>query len=106
MIVYSITYQVDTGISDIWFQWLQEIHLPRVMRSGRFFRYTLQELIEPRPLPGTHTVNLQLYTLEINSLYTYWDEDVEILEGVMTERFGDQVSYFETVMRRLLQPIK
>lgn len=105
MIIYSISYHVNEAIAEEWIHWLKEVHLPRVMMSERFFRHTLQELLEPLPLDGVRTFNLQLYTLELNHLHTYWDEDAEILDGAMIERFGEQLSYFETVMQSMLQPV-
>jgi hypothetical protein len=103
MIIYSITYQVNEGVAEAWLDWLHQTHLPRVKLSERFFRHTLQELVDPQPIADIRTFNLQLYTMEVEHLYTYWDEDAQILDGAMAERFGDKVSYFETVMKRLPQ---
>lgn len=105
MIIYSITYHINKSLAEEWLSWLKETHLPRVMLSERFFRHTLQELVDPLPLDDVRTFNLQFYTLEVEHLYAYWDDDAQILDGAMTERFGEEISYFETVMRRLLQPV-
>ncbi len=106
MIIYSITYSINNPQAEEWLSWLKETHLPRVMSSSYFFRFTLQELIDPLPDPERRTFNLQFYTLEVHNLYEYWDEDAHILDGAMEERFGDQLSSFETVMKRFPQPVQ
>jgi len=105
MIIYSITYQVDESTVETWLSWMKDTHIVRVMGSNSFFRYTFQELIEPEHLPGVRSFNLQYYAHAMAHLHRYWEEDEQILEGALAEKFGESVQSFDTVMHRLPQPV-
>lgn len=99
MIIYSITYTVDSGLEQEWLTWIKETHIPRIMRSRRFTRYTLQQLIDPVE-KDKKVFNLQFHAAQGDDLNKFLVEDAEIYLGAHDERFGEQVVTFDTVMER------
>ena len=99
MIIYSITYNVEADLECEWMDWIKEIHIPRIMRSRRFTRYTLQQLIDPVE-EGKKVFNLQFHAEKSGDLDQFLLEDAEIYLGAHDQRFGEQVYAFDTIMER------
>lgn len=46
MIIYNVTIKVEASIAEDWLKWLQEEHIPDVMKTGCFSSYRVVRLLE------------------------------------------------------------
>ena len=45
MILYSVTVNVENDVAQEWLKWMQETHIPDVMRTGMFVENKLLKLL-------------------------------------------------------------
>ena len=45
MIIYNITANVSLEIVDKWLEWMQEVHIPHVMKTNMFVSASINRII-------------------------------------------------------------
>ena len=48
MFLYCVSIQIDSGIHDDWLSWMQQVHIPEVLRTGCFTGCVLARVREPK----------------------------------------------------------
>jgi len=98
MIVYNVTCHVDEHILSDWVSWMNEVHLPEVMATGKFISYRFLKI---DPLDDTDDGNsfaIQ-YLLESREHYrSYAEEHGPALKQKTLERYGDKIAAFRTTL--------
>jgi len=101
MIIYSITVSIQTEIEYEWLNWMHDVHIPDVMKTGFFKGYSIQKLLDPKPQKGMETYNIQ-YTCESLSKYArYRREAAPALQKEHTERYKNRFVAFRTILRQI-----
>lgn len=62
MVIYSVTIFIDKERSADWRQWMSETHIPQVMATGYFTKFSLRRICEPQ-YPGRDAFSIE-YTCE------------------------------------------
>ncbi|MBE7175373.1 MAG: DUF4286 family protein [Mucilaginibacter polytrichastri] len=99
MIIYNVTLVVEDDIRDEWLKWMQEIHIPEVMATGKFSGYRLLSILDS-PNEG-QSYCAQYYTSSVEQYNAYVEEDAARLQGALAEKFGHQYVAFRTLMEVL-----
>lgn len=93
MVVYSVHIQLEPHIEKEWLQWMQNIHIPEVMRHKGFLNYQIIKI-----------ENLELcqyridYYIENMELYTdYQEKYAPELQKKHTERYEGNFKAHRTV---------
>jgi len=60
MFIYNITIKVATDIHQQWLDWMSEVHIPAILKTGKFTRHQLLRLREVDESDGP-TYALQLF---------------------------------------------
>ncbi|GAB3354394.1 hypothetical protein GCM10027566_15570 [Arachidicoccus ginsenosidivorans] len=60
MYIYNITIKVATEIHDSWLEWMHEVHIPAILKTGKFTNHQLLRLREVDESDGP-TYALQLF---------------------------------------------
>jgi len=47
MITYSVTVVIKNDVEDTWLEWMKEIHIKEVMKTGYFTDWEMQKQIIP-----------------------------------------------------------
>ncbi len=98
MIIYNITINVDESIHEDWVNWMQEIHVPEVLATGKFTKALMSEVLVKEDLGGV-TYSIQ-YTCESSELLLkYYQEDAQRLRDAVVKKFGDKFGVFRTEMK-------
>lgn len=98
MIIYNVTINVDESIHNDWVNWMQEIHVPEVLATGKFTKALMSEVLVKEDLGGV-TYSIQ-YTCDSNELLLkYYQEDAQRLRDVVAKKFGDKFGVFRTEMK-------
>ena len=98
MLVYNVTSKIPFEQESAWCSWMQEVHIPEVMATGRFIRYRLLRLLDMDDPEGcTYTVQ---YSCESRAEYDrYIAENAPILRQRSFAKWGDSVVSFRTLMQ-------
>jgi hypothetical protein len=56
MIVYQVTLSIERGIEPEWFEWMQRVHIPDVLRTGCFSRCDIFKNIDAGPGDATYVL--------------------------------------------------
>ena len=98
MIIYNVTIKITNAIHADWLQWLQQVHIPDVIKTGCFTHAVILRLLETDETEGpTYAVQ---YFAESKGLYNNY---IENHAGTMRQKsfakWGDQFIAFRSVMQ-------
>lgn len=101
MIVYNVTVKIETASHDDWLQWMKEVHIPDVMKTGCFVENKLMRMIDP-PADGQGiTYAVQYFCESVGILRDYWEKHAPALQKDHTERYEGKFVAFRTVLRQV-----
>tara|TARA_B110000003_G_scaffold271736_1_gene306396 strand:- start:1009 stop:1317 length:309 start_codon:yes stop_codon:yes gene_type:complete len=96
MIVYNVTVNIDESIVDDWLTWMQEIHIPEVMKTGVFIKSQLNRVIVQGDTGETYAI---AYTCtSMKDLHLYQINFAPELQQKHMARYGDRAVAFRTLM--------
>ena len=84
MIIYSVTITIEAGIESEWIDWMNEVHVPDVLRTGCFSECRMHKMIgsdEP-----TYVMQYRCRFLE--DYHRYQKNFAPALQKEHTERFA------------------
>jgi len=97
MVVYNVTVNIDQDVHDEWLQWMVEVHIPDVLRTGLFIDGRISRLDVQEEMGGA-TYSIQ-YTLPSKEhLGTYQEKFAPGLQQQHSERYDGKFVAFRTVM--------
>ncbi len=95
MILYNVTTNIDESIHHQWLQWMQQIHIPEVLATGKFSSARLVKVLFEEEMGGL-TYAIQYTTDSKATLQRYYDEDAPRLREEGSRLFGDKMLAFRT----------
>jgi Domain of unknown function (DUF4286) len=95
MILYNVTTNIDESIHHQWLQWMQQIHIPEVLATGKFTSARLVKVLVEEEMGGL-TYAIQYTTDSKATLQRYYDEDAPRLREEGSRLFGDKMLAFRT----------
>jgi len=98
MIIYNVTTMVSHAVHDQWLLWMKEEHLPEIMATGLFERNQFMRLLDIEEEQGI-TYAVQFFTSTKENYDTYISNHAPALRLKGTEKWGDQVVGFRTLMK-------
>lgn len=97
MIIYNVTVKVENDIAADWLQWMREVHIPDVMKSGFFSAYRLSRVISLRDTDGV-TYSVQYDCASTAELHKYETTAAAALRKEHTERYAGKFVAFRSIM--------
>ena len=97
MIIYNVTVKVDNETHDDWLQWMQENHIPDVMKTGYFKAFRVSRVISIKDPDGS-TYAIQYDCESTAVLHQYQVKAAPALQRQHVERYGDKALAFRTLM--------
>jgi len=95
MYIYNVTTHIDDTVHDEWVRWMQEIHIPDVLATGKFLNAKMSKVLVEEEMGGT-TYAVQFTTLNKEILQSYYAEDAQRLREEVQKRFADKLVSFRT----------
>ncbi len=99
MYLYNMTIKVDRAIERDWLRWLRQRHIPELMASGKFTHHRLCRLLLDEPDGVTYAV--QLFCPDFSAFQRFQEEDASRLQQQLTDKYGDRLVVFRTIMEVL-----
>jgi len=95
MILYNVTTNIDESVHHQWLHWMQQIHIPEVLATGKFTSARLVRVLVEEELGGL-TYAIQYTTDSRETLQRYYNEDAPRLREEGVRLFGDKMLAFRT----------
>jgi len=70
MLLYNVTVKIDHDIEQDWLDWMQSVHIPRVMATGLFYNHFIFKLLNEAEHDGI-TYSIQYYANSIDDVEQY-----------------------------------
>lgn len=99
MILYNVTVKVEKSVHEEWLAWMQQVHIPDVMATGKFEEYKLCRILHEEADGVTYAI--QYFAPDMAAFQRYRAEDAKRLQAEHTERFRDKYVAFRTLMEVL-----
>ena len=97
MFIYNVTIKVDHSIHDNWLQWMKEVHIPDVMKTGCFEKHVFIRLLETDETEGL-TYAVQYYAISKAQYNRYIDLYAAKLRKDGMDKWGNKFIAFRTLM--------
>ncbi len=95
MYLYNVTINIEESIHDTWLQWMQQVHIPDMLATGKFSKARLCMVMVTEETGGI-TYSVQYETDSKDTLDKYYKEDAARLRKDGLERFRDKFVAFRT----------
>ncbi|RAU84387.1 DUF4286 family protein [Pontibacter arcticus] len=97
MIIYNVTVNIDNSVADEWLQWMQEVHIPDVMKTGFFLHNQISRMIDEIDNGGvTYAVQYKCRNLE--DLEEYQNEHADAIQSRHDARYANQYVTFSSTL--------
>ena len=96
MIIYNVTSQVATEIEEIWMEWMEKYHLPKVLATNYFADISILKVSMDQPSGPTFAVQYKANSNQ--ALKEYLNKDAPFHKNEIRKKFGEQVLFFETYL--------
>lgn len=100
MIIYNVTINLQEEIHDQWLIWMNDVHMPDVMATGKFLSAQLVRVHVDQPMEGI-VFAAQYVARDKATLERYYTEDAPRLRQEGLQMWGDQALYFRTELEVL-----
>ena len=95
MYIYNVTINIEESEHDRWLNWMQEIHIPDMLRTGKFLEAKMCRVMVEEEMGGL-TYSIQYSTRDKETLERYYAEDADNMRQDGMERFGGKFVAFRT----------
>lgn len=86
MIIYSVTIALQASIEADWLEWMNKIHVPNVLRTGRFSECRIYKVLGSDADEATYVMQYHCRSLE--EYHRYRDNFAPALQKEHTDRFA------------------
>lgn len=96
MLLYNVTVIVEDAAQAEWLQWMQEIHIPAVMETGKFVSHRLLKVLDS-PNEGV-TYCVQYIVEDVATYEAYQQQHAPGLQAELQAKFENRFVAFRTLM--------
>lgn len=100
MILYSVTVSIDNSIAEEWINWMKEVHVPDVMKTGCFIESKICRLLNAEEEGGL-TYSFQYLAPDVAAFETYQKEHSPKLQKEHSEKYAGKFAAFRTLLEVL-----
>jgi hypothetical protein len=101
MILYSITFNVDNSVHEVWFNWMKSVQIPPVLLSGLVADYKLLRLLHEHDNGGT-TYSCQFYMNDMTDVQVYETKFEPQFMAEVEKNYKGQYVMFKTLLEVLV----
>lgn len=96
MLLYNVTLIVEDASAAEWLQWMQEVHIPKVMATGLFVSNTMLKVVDS---PNEGVTYCSQYVTQSKEDYDNYQQLHEpSIQEELNTRFKDKLVVFRTLM--------
>lgn len=96
MLLYNVTVIIEDAAAEEWLQWMQEIHIPEVMETGKFVSHRLLKVLDS---PNEGVTYCTQYIAESLADYEDYEQNyAPTLRAAVQQKFENRLVSFRTLM--------
>lgn len=99
MILYNVTVKVETAIASEWLEWMREVHIPDVLKTGLFLEHRICRILSDEPDGVTYAI--QYFCKDLDAFMEYNTKFAKALQEDHMQRYKDRYVAFRTLMEVL-----
>lgn len=97
MIVYNVTVNVEDDIHLEWLDWMRNVHIPDVLRTGMFLDNRILKLLVEEETGG-QSYAIQYTCKDMETFHRYEREFAPALREDVIKRYGGKFVAFRTLL--------
>ena len=97
MFIYNVTVNVADDVHTEWLRWMQETHIPDVMKTGCFVDSQILKVLYVDD--EGHTYSIQYKFLEMPDMEKYQKEFAPALQADHKAKFDGKYAAFRTILQ-------
>jgi hypothetical protein len=103
MFIFNVTTHVEHSAETQWLEWMNNIHLPDMIKTGKFNKAILFRVITDQNEDQGGTSYAAQYHCNDRSKYeAYLKEDAPLLRKEALEKFGTSILSFRTELEQII----
>lgn len=99
MILYNVTVKLDKAIEADWLRWMQEVHIPDVLKTNLFVDHKLCKILVDETDGVSYSV--QYFCRDMEAFQRYQEVFAKTLQSDHKNRYKDRYVAFRTLMEVL-----
>lgn len=99
MIIYNVTVVIDEDVSEEWLNWMQDVHIPDVMATGKFMDGKLSRIMAEEE--GGKSYAIQYLCADMETYQAYQKDDSPALQKEHADRYAGKFVAFRTLLNVL-----
>lgn len=100
MLIYNVTTGVDKAIEQEWLIWMQEVHIPEVMKTQMFVGHRMYRVLAAEE-DATVSYAIQYQAQSIHQIEHYLDKFAPSLREEVKKKFGERAVSFRTLLEEV-----
>lgn len=96
MFIYNVTISVDKTAHDEWMKWMQDVHMPDVIKTGCFIDSRMLKVLNVEDEGITYSA--QYTFLEMSDMEEYQSKHAQRLQKEALDKFKDKFVAFRTLL--------
>jgi hypothetical protein len=100
MIVYNVTVKIDVELHDEWLEWMKNVHIPDVVRTGCFTGSRMLKVLT-HDEPDGITYSIQYSCNSMDDYLKYEHDFAPRLRGLHNEKYKDRFVAFRTLLEEV-----
>ena len=101
MLYYNVTVSINKDVEDEWVKWMNEIHIPDVMKAGFFKSYSFFKILIPTGNPGEQAYLVQYEIESVEKYEEYSKKAAPLLQKSHTEKFLGKFTASRALIKKL-----
>jgi hypothetical protein len=96
MYIYNVTINIDPAVHDEWLKYMQDEHIPDVMKTGFFTESRILKVLNVEDAGTTYSIQ---YTFkEMKDMEEYKEKHAPRLQKEVMDRYKDKFVAFRTLL--------
>jgi hypothetical protein len=100
-VVYSVTINIEDQVHQDWLEWMSEVHIPEVMKTGYFLSFRFLKLMTEQPDATGTTYSVQYYSESMEDLNAYLEKHAKRLQAAHSKRYAGNFVAFRTILQEV-----
>lgn len=96
MIIYNVTVNIEDSIQDEWVEWMKNVHIPDVMKTGFFTESRFCRVLADEDTGTTYSI--QYTCIDMPTLEEYYREHAPRLQEEHAKKYKDKFIAFRTLL--------
>tara|TARA_B100000963_G_C22430549_1_gene581939 strand:+ start:467 stop:772 length:306 start_codon:yes stop_codon:yes gene_type:complete len=101
MLIYNITFNVETQIESEWLEWMKKVCIVEILKTKYFSEHRIFRLFNEHPDTSGTTYAVQFTAMNITDVQKYLTNQGAVLQNKLIAKFGQKVLLFMTLLEEV-----